>query len=824
MRKQWPGRVHRRATLAMLGLIALLTGASVPAMAEDCDTVVVDDARLFGDNTPAVESAARALMQRGATVRVRTVPTFGGAGSLDHYEAAIERQCPSWQSPGGGTRNSLLVFMIAVKERASGMYSGTQWKHVVGPHWATIQAQEMNPRFRDRDFVRGFAAGMQAVDRLIGQSQVAAAPVASTPVQVNVQMPATVPSGPPADYSGLVSFFGWLLAIAVLGIIAYVVLAGRARRKRETEERQTAQSAASRQKKAVAGRIGELTDSMPLLRARIGTTTQKVDAGLREVLERGYQEADAEFGGASTSFADLANSAADPDRPGRTKQEYEAIAGEYRSILQKLDRLTGVMAQLKQDCERVDREVSELPKMMQAAEAAIGAFTEVERARTAEGWKTDAANSKAQEAAQQFAKAKTEQQAKRFTAAMTAAKAATAAAVAAKSMVDELPRRRDALAATLTTLAQRLTTTEQRITSEAKEAFLRIQKEFARPSWVDIAGNGSEAERRVDLALAALEAGNAAIDLAQQRWSDADARVAEAQKLLGEADGLISSITALEQRLRDAKVAAPKEIEVAAKDLARAKAYEREHDDDIDDAIKKDIRAAETNLAAAREELQKTQPNYLEVVAMASVVNGAADKILAFCRTQHDAAERQRQKAVQGVRDAAGAIGDARRYMDNHRSDVSRTARDALQNAEVELQRANVATDLVSRIQHAERAESEAKSAHNRAKRDFRDAENEREREVERRREEQRRAERARERAAEDAADLVRLTTWGSYSSPRTSSEPVRRREDSSPSFGGSSSWGSSSDDSSRSGGSSSWESSSSSSSDSDRSGGSSSW
>ncbi|MBI2483384.1 TPM domain-containing protein [Candidatus Uhrbacteria bacterium] len=827
MQNHQGGRAYQRVLLMMLGLAAFLAGVSTPAMAQDCDAVVVDSARLFGGDTAAVESAARALTQRGATVRVRTVPTFGGAGSLDHYEAAIERQCPSWQAPGGGTRNSLLVFMIAVKERASGMYSGTQWKHIVGPHWATIQAQEMNPRFRDRDFAGGFAAGMQAVDRLIGQSQVgvAAAPTTSAPVQVHVQVPAAAPAGPPPDYSGFVRFLGWLLAIAVLGVIVYVVLAGRARRKREEEERQTAQSAASRQKKAVAARIGELTDSMPLLKARVGVLGQKIDIEQKAAFDRRYQEADVLFGGASTAFADLSSSAADPDRPGRTKQEYEDIAREYQSVLKKLDQVADAMAKLKQDCERTDREASELPQAIAVAESAIQAYAEAERTRSGEGWKTGAASGKAQEAATEFARAKTEQQAKRFAKALVAAKAATAAARDAQRLVDELPARRETLAATLTKLAQRLTATEERVTTDAKSAFGRIQQEFARSSWQDIAGNGSEAERRIDQALEALEAGNAAIALEEQRWSDAEARIAEAQKLLGEADGLIKSITALEQRLREAKAAAPNEINAAAKDLTRAKEYERTHDDDIDDAIKKDIRVADTKLAAAREALTLAQPDYLAVVDMARAANNAADQILAFCRNQHEAAERQRAKAVQSVRDAEGAIGDARRYIDNHRSDVGRSARDTLQNAEVEYERAKVASDLASRIQHAERAESEAKSALTRAKRDFRDAEEERERAAEQVREAQRRAQRAAERAAEDAVDtFARGAAWGTYTSQRAHHSAPTRREDSGPSFpsfGGSSTFGNS--DSDRSGGSSTWESSSPSS-DSDRSGGSSTW
>jgi hypothetical protein len=108
--------------LVTVVLLTLVTRVAVPgALAQNhCDQLLLDEANVFGGQLASVEAEAQRLVNLGADVRVRTIQTYGAAGTLDNYQEAIERECASWRAPDGGRKNNLIVLMVAVQERRTG--------------------------------------------------------------------------------------------------------------------------------------------------------------------------------------------------------------------------------------------------------------------------------------------------------------------------------------------------------------------------------------------------------------------------------------------------------------------------------------------------------------------------------------------------------------------------------------------------------------------------------------------------------------------------------------------------------------------------------
>src|SRR4051812_7805030 len=89
--------------------------ASGLAFAQDCDSLVVDEAKVFGDKLEDVTKAAQQISQMGVTVFVRTFTSLGSAGSIDRLEASIQDQCVSWQSADGRRKANLVVVMMTLQ-------------------------------------------------------------------------------------------------------------------------------------------------------------------------------------------------------------------------------------------------------------------------------------------------------------------------------------------------------------------------------------------------------------------------------------------------------------------------------------------------------------------------------------------------------------------------------------------------------------------------------------------------------------------------------------------------------------------------------------
>lgn len=311
-------KVAMRGKLALVTFLAVMT--AVPLLGQTrCNDLVVDEAGVLGGD-PKLTASAHDLVNQGADVKVRTVRDMG-TPTLDVYEKQMEQSCPSWQSPDGGRKNNLLVFLVATQNRKVGMYYGSQWRPALDNQWPRIQSEFMAPRFRDKDFAGGLTAGIEQAKQLIYVH--AHVQTASGPVVVN--------TGPPTDYSGLWRVLGWLVVIVFVlgtGIGVYVVIG---HRKESEDEVKGAQQDAV------------------LARQRAADALNRVSAKLAELLPRypsTLAKANGWFDQVSENYNELRTSGvSDPGQEGLTLKQYRAIASAYRDIA---DSLQGIEGQIQQ--------------------------------------------------------------------------------------------------------------------------------------------------------------------------------------------------------------------------------------------------------------------------------------------------------------------------------------------------------------------------------------------------------------------------------------------------------------------------------------------
>jgi uncharacterized membrane protein YgcG len=156
-----------RLLLGLVALIMLLLGSTSRGSAQaNCDEILVDAAEVFSDAAP-LEAIADRLSLQGADAYIRTIKSSGTAGDLDAYAEQLIRECAAWRDENGDRKENLLLVMIAVDDRKTGIYYGKQWNNALDDQWLQIQQTEMNPRFREGDFTGGFVAGLEAIEQRI---------------------------------------------------------------------------------------------------------------------------------------------------------------------------------------------------------------------------------------------------------------------------------------------------------------------------------------------------------------------------------------------------------------------------------------------------------------------------------------------------------------------------------------------------------------------------------------------------------------------------------------------------------------------------------
>jgi len=718
--------------LAVFSAFILAMLAAVPAYADDCNDMVVDaTGRLNAAGVATVTEAGNRLVNAGADVRVRVIPRASDYGNLDQYLARMQQQCASWRSADGGRKNNLLVVLLSM-DRQSGVFFGEQYRSALDGRTAGIRTNSMNPRFRDGDFAGGIAAGLDASGRLIAAAA-APPPVQTAPAPVPVQPPVVVHEQP-TDLSGLWTVMGWGLGLVALGLLIFFI----ARMMGSRAKRRAAQQSAQAKRSSCANRISELDQPIVLLGARINKAGQTVSAediqpyrdelqGIKELADR-----------TTAQYGDLQSGANNPDRNGLSEEEYAGMTQQFDAVLQALD-------QVRTKRTALETKLGEIQKQIDAAKPAIDALDADIKTAAAGiggiedlGYKTGDAEALLTEAMTSLETANTAFGAKRFGAVKTACEAGAKKAKEASAKAAALPKRKEAIDASVAALKGRLPAVQTAIQA-GRATFEAITSQYVEGSWQSIKGNGTEACKRLEAATKASVEAAVCAAMDRQEWQKAESSVATANGWLDEAESFMRSLASLKTTLDAAKRDAQTEIDAAQKDIEAARAYEQQNDADIRDSYKQEIADAQATLDAAKAEMRKDKPDYIVVVKKAKQANTAADRILSECQGEHEGEERKRRLCESEKRDATAAIKRASEYVEDHKSDVKRGAKEKLETAETALKSANAASAgrgagedavrraLAKRVELYQQAHTAADEAYKSAKKNVSDAEDERE-------------------------------------------------------------------------------------------------
>ena len=679
----------------ILTLICLLVlPAAVSAQSQD-QLLVVDSAGIFEDRIGEVQTAAEWLQTSGADVRVRTILSYNGFGNLDLYEEDLERRSPSWLAPDGSRKNNLIVIIICLQARQTGLYYGEYWEDVIGDSWNRLQADVMNPLFSEGDYAGGVVAGLDEIGRLIDEGGT---------------------SQPGTQGAGMSAAVAVLLALVAITVVIVGLVLFRSHRKSQAKRAGLRQKALLAKQGAAAG-INELIEAAQMLDIKVDVTSGRVAPEDGVPLRHGLTEARRLVDISSQRYSELSHSAADPENPKLGAAELEAIEPEFRGILDNLrqarEAIRSVEAQVSMIQQMVDGFPVRVAEVEAAMERAVIKHDELSRA----GFNTSYAEDLLAKGRVTLSMAHDLASKKRFREGTEYVDLAGVQVQESFRSAEELPQKKREAEAAVPALAKRIEQVRDRI-DKGRALFERLSAEYAETTWMSVRGNGTEAENRVNWAVNALEDARIAIGSEEQEWHRAVEVVAGGNGWLAEAEALVASISELEVSLMAARRDAAGEIDAAQADVMKAWDYINRYDDDIRESLEDDLRAAEATNETARAELALEKPDYLRVCKLAREANEAADRILAQALDEHDSAERLRARAASAMRDASAKVAMVSRFVQVRHPFVQDRARNRLVEAREALQQAGETTDITARISLAERAESAADEAYSLAQRD----------------------------------------------------------------------------------------------------------
>jgi uncharacterized membrane protein YgcG len=624
-----PGRIGLLAALLFI-IGTILFGAVAPAAAAGtCDEVVVDGAGVLKDQLAQVQSRANAVVNLGADVRVRTVGSIGSAATLDSYERSMEQSCPSWHAADGGRKNNLIVLMVAIQQRTTGLYYGGQWESALGSSWPRIQGDLMNPRFRDGDYAGGVSAGLQEIYRVVDlQLHPQNAPAANPSLQ-----PAASPS---VDFSGLGRALTVLLVLAlVLGGAYGTFRLGSAIRGARVRKRLAQQEALTSQR-AVASRITSYSEEFKDLDLRLELLATQVAASEVQPIRDQRAEAQRLADQATRNFGTVRDSVPDPADDRLATAVYDSAKQSYDQLLATVKEADDVLSAARQQITAVEHCLTTAPQAIDAANAALDPAVVRLQAVAQQGFKITANQGFIEQARRLLVQAAAAMQAKRVTEAQQHADAASKLIEQAVSTAEDYPSQREQLASAADRTTARIASLRQ-AASDGEALLAEILATYPQSVWASVGDDHGEIADKVRQAGTLVSQASKFASMEQQEWDRAQAMLVQANGDLDGVEERLRAISGLKDALDRAQHDAPEELAAARSAVAQAQQAVQQLPSAARGAYAAELDDLEQRLRAVLHHAATEQPDVLQVVASAREIRSAAGTVAAQAR-----AERQR--------------------------------------------------------------------------------------------------------------------------------------------------------------------------------------
>lgn len=623
--------------LLLWALGALAAPVPVIAAANTCDQVVIDDAAVFKDQLPRVTAEAQSLIALGTDVRVRAIASLNGAATLDSYEQVVERACPSWQATDGSRKNNLIVMMMSLQERKTGLYYGSQWERTLGPNWTRIQADLMNPHIRDGDYAGGFVAGLQETGRLVDlQLHPQNAPSGAQP------QPMGAPMGAPAaapDLSGLsrALVFGLILvALLATGVLLY--RGGLASRAHQSKRRLAQQNALTA-KRSVASRVEAYAAEFREAKLRLDILATQVAEQEAQPLRDRLAEAQRLADAATREYGTAQDGVINPEQSGLSTEEYDNIRAAYQQILATTEQADTLKSTVVTQATDLEQAMTDAPKRLDAARSALDPARSKLQAVAQLGFKTEQNELLLDRARRLLDQAAAALGEKRFGESTRLSIAASKLTDQAVSTAERYAPLREELAADLGRLAER-SATVSKATGTAAALLTALQSTYAPTSWESVRDSTTTmaASLRSVEKLATEAKGLGSME--QQQWDKARAALTQANGGLDAVESVLRTINSLKATLDQARQDAPDELAAAQTAVERAAEAVQQLPSDRRADYSAELDGGKRSLAATAEEAGVPKPDFVVVIKRAKDAHALADAIFERARAERDARDR----------------------------------------------------------------------------------------------------------------------------------------------------------------------------------------
>jgi chromosome segregation ATPase len=229
---------------------------------------------------------------------------------------------------------------------------------------------------------------------------------------------------------------------------------------------------------------------------------------------------------------------------------------------------------------------------------------------------------------------------------------------------------------------------------QGAEAFDKVD-EYAEPSWQDIRGNGTEAQKAADHAQelwAEATRLNALTPGAPQDFARASTLITEANASLNTVRELLNAIFERLKNLEESKRTASAEIAAAQQAVESGQKFISQFDPDITPNPADMLADAARQLTRVKAAVAEDKPDWIAAVKSARAANDLADKALADARDQEAAMQARRLKVHTEQQQAAASISKAANFVKIHRADIDASLFKALDVAQTNLQAAEART------------------------------------------------------------------------------------------------------------------------------------
>jgi chromosome segregation ATPase len=695
----------RRILYGLIGVLVLLFVA--PVQAQESRFVVVDEPGAL--DRERIEEAAQPLLERGATVAIYLVLDGSADDDVDQRLAA------AGLLNNGILDDDLVGVYVSIEPPTSQIIVGDRWAGALSSETLNeIQANELNAQLAAGDFSGAYAETLTALDVSIAGPNI-------WPVVLGVL---------------------GVLALGAGGFALFRARSAAQQqdsaRQRADDARKAAGAAIveagrlldSAREKSQYDRVSydaedveQMAETQRAIEQQFAAVQQQFDRAENDLSQRADSDA-AAYEQAATEFAQVQQAAdevtADLEQLAAQRAELDTLAQRAST---ELERARQDLADLRDELSRHSSDITDAAAMLapvqqqlSAAEQAsasnqpratlqaagqahdlvqlvlalLGSLTTIRanivRGRNeaehyaAQGYRMEESSTSRNRAEQALAEAVRQMQG-----------GSAASLRRADQQIEQAQAALDRASATGAERVKLRATNEQRL-AELEErargvdaaiergaiAFDQVD-DFAESTWSDIRGNGSAAEAAARQAGQHLLTARQRNTMERQQFEQAGAALDAAQRGFERALGLVQAIEQRLSELQEARSAARDELDAAAADIARGRAFIQKHDPDIGTVPEQTLERSEEALQQAQAMAEQPHPDWLELVRTAQRANALADEALAQARAEVETATKLRQSVRRAAQVATSGLQRAERFLTAQINDISLSNRQAVQ-------------------------------------------------------------------------------------------------------------------------------------------------